>query len=60
VTGTRLSFLGTDVDGGGNSVAHRFPALIAALAAGQGRIWLVLQRGVPVAGQLPANPDFPG
>jgi imidazolonepropionase-like amidohydrolase len=30
------------------------------LLADPARIWLVLQLGVPVAGQLLANPDFPG
>ncbi len=32
------------MDGGGNKVAHRFPALIAAPAAGEGRMWLTNAR----------------
>jgi hypothetical protein len=39
-----------------NKVARRFPALIGA-PADPTRIWLVLQLGVPVAGQPLSNPD---
>jgi hypothetical protein len=43
-------------DGDDIDVTHRFPALIPAPAPAGGRLWLVLQRGVPVAGQALTNP----